>query len=404
MAKRIKRIGFTGICMFSCLLSLAGCDSKKSDKIVIWHDKTEAVVKILDDAIKEKLPKENVEFVHKDSLTDTLKLVGNDSKSAPDMFIFAHDKIGLFKTIGILEPMDNLIDPSLYSDFVDLTLSAMKYEGVRYGLPFYYETTLFLYNKELLSASNVPTTTEGLYEYMKANTDSRRYGFVEQHSTPYYSAAWINGFGGSILHDDGTPGLNDAKTIESLTYHKKFIEYMPKTSADYSTVNTLFLEKSADCVIGGPWMIPSAKEANIDIGVASMPTIDSVGKPLAPYCGIQGIYALKVAAKDQERKNRMSDILKLFVDPAIGGELALTSGCAPANNNSYEIAGVKDDEIVKAISDSSKNAVPMPSRPEMDIMWLETGKLLSDINMKGADVASSCEKYQKEAENLISQM
>jgi arabinogalactan oligomer/maltooligosaccharide transport system substrate-binding protein len=401
---KTKRMPLLVICLFAGLSTLTGCNNSRSGKIVIWHDKTDAVVKVLSDAIKEQLPNENVEFVHKDSLTDTLKLVGNDANSAPDMFIFAHDKIGLFKTIGILEPMDELVDPSHYSDYESLTLSAMKYEDVRYGIPLYYETTLFLYNKELLSSADVPTTTEKLYAYMKDNTDARRYGFVEQHSTPYYSAAWINGFGGSILHDDGKPGLNDKATIDSLTYHRKFVEYMPKTSADYSTVNTLFLEKSADCVIGGPWMISSAKEANIDIGVAPMPIIDCTGKALSPYCGVQGVYALKVATKEQERKERISKILKLFTDPQIGGDLALTSGCAPANKKSYEISGVKNNEIVKAIVSSSESAIPMPSRPEMDIMWLETGKLLSDVNMKGADIASSCEKYQKEAENLISQM
>lgn len=385
-------------------LSISGCGSSSTSKIVIWHDKTPAVISIIENAIKKEYPNEKVEFVRKDSLTDTLKLVGNDSRSAPDMFIFAHDKIGLFKTLGILTPMDDLIDPSLYSNYEDLTLTAMKYEGTRYGLPLYYETTLFLYNKELLDESNVPTTTEGLLTYMKENTDSRRYGFVEQHSTPYYSAAWINGFGGSILHDDGTPGLNDEATIASLTYHKKFVEYMPKNSADYATVNTLFLEKSADAVIGGPWMIPSAKEAGIDIGVAPMPLIDQTGKRLSPYSGVQGIYALKVATKDSAKKERISNLLRLFVDDDLGANLALESGCAPANKASYTKDGVSNNEIVNAISAAAKNAIPMPSRPEMDIMWLETGKLLSDINLKNADIVESCNKYQAEAESLIAKM
>ncbi len=388
-------------------LALVSC-SKDEGALIIWHDKTDAVVEVLQAAIASALPEEKVEFVKRDAMTDQLKLVGNDSSSCPDMYIFAHDKIGLFATIGILEPLDDLIDPASYEDSVPLTLSAMEYQAVNYGLPLYYETTLFLYNKDLMNDDDpnlpdVPKTTEELYAYMQEYTDGRRYGFVEQHSTAYYASAWINGFGGEILHDDGSPGLNDPLVVESLEYHHKFIEYMPRTTADYATVNTLFLEESADAVIGGPWMIPSALEEGIDIGVAPMPTLPN-GKELSPYSGVQGIQALRVKCADPARKARIKNVMEVMLDPSVQGELAIVSGCAPALNAAYEIEGVKDNEIVKAIEAQAATAVPMPSRPEMDIMWSELGKLLTDINMNNASIEETCQKYQEEAERLIEQM
>ncbi|MFR3289850.1 MAG: hypothetical protein ACLTSG_06005 [Lachnospiraceae bacterium] len=62
---------------------------------------------------------------------------------------------------------------------------------------------------------------------------------------------------------------------------------------EYSTVNTLFLEGKADATIGGPWMVPSAREAEIDLGIAPMPTVDETGLALAPYSGVQGVQVLK---------------------------------------------------------------------------------------------------------------
>lgn len=109
-----------------------------------------------------------------------------------------------------------------------------------------------------------------------------RYGFVEQHSTAYYSAAWIHGFGGSIIDADGTPFPDQQAVKDALEYHLKFVDLMPGET-EYSTVNTLFLEGKADATIGGPWMVPSAREANIDLGIASMPTVDKTGRALAPY-------------------------------------------------------------------------------------------------------------------------
>ena len=60
--------------------------------------------------------------------------------------------------------------------------------------------------------SEAPATTGELLDYMGRNTGRGRYGFVEQHSTAYYSAAWIHGFGGSIIDEDGTP-FPDAQAV-----------------------------------------------------------------------------------------------------------------------------------------------------------------------------------------------
>ncbi len=378
------------------------CGLQGDKPLVIWHDKEDEVIDVIKEEIEKKLPDEKVTFIRKENLTDNLKLVGNDPKSAPDMYIFAHDKIGLFATIGILEPMANLISEEALDDYYDFTTQAVSYDGVLYGLPLYFETLLFMYNKEKMDVP--PSTTEQLYDYMASHTDSRRYGFVEQHSTPYYSAGWINGFGGEILNNDGTPGLTDEKTEEALEYHKKFITYMPKGSAEYATVNTLFTNKSADSIIGGPWLVPSAREAGIDLGIASMPTIDPVGQPIEPYAGIQGIQVLKVAVQDEAKKERIENLLKVFLEPELQANLALTAGCAPANEKAYDLDEIKDNELVQAIKDAGLNALPMPNRPEMDVMWTVLGNLLSDINIKGLDVKESCEKYQEEAERLIALM
>lgn len=45
-----------------------------------------------------------------------------------------------------------------------------------------------MYNRRYMQDEQVPATTEELYAYMEANTGRGRYGFVEQHSTAYYSA------------------------------------------------------------------------------------------------------------------------------------------------------------------------------------------------------------------------
>ncbi|MFR3289849.1 MAG: extracellular solute-binding protein [Lachnospiraceae bacterium] len=125
--------------------------------------------------------------------------MGNDPGSAPDMFIFAHDKIGVFAEMGILADVNTLLAEGALDNWLPMTIEAASYKGTLYQLPLYFETLLFMYNRRYMQDEQVPATTEELYAYMEANTGRGRYGFVEQHCTAYYSAAWIHGFGGSIV-------------------------------------------------------------------------------------------------------------------------------------------------------------------------------------------------------------
>ena len=387
------------------LLSLAACGGGKiqtdPNRLVIWHDKEDAVIEALSAYLEEALPGVEVVFEKKTSLTASLKLVGNDPNSAPDLFIFAHDKIGVFAEMGILSPITGLLDEGVLEDYLDMTLEAASYKGTLYQLPLYFETLMFMYNRRYMQDEEVPATTDELLAYMQANTGRGRYGFVEQHSTAYYSAAWIHGFGGSIIDSAGEPFPEPEAVKEALRYHLQFVELMPGET-EYATVNTLFLEGKADATIGGPWMVPSARAAEIDLGIAPMPVVDATGMALAPYSGVQGIHVLKFAAEN--KAEAVKALLDALTDPQVGVSLALASGCAPANSKCYEDPAVADDALVQAMRETAQIAVPMPNIPEMDVMWTVTSNLLTDVNLSGKDVDSAFDEALKEARNLIANM
>jgi arabinogalactan oligomer/maltooligosaccharide transport system substrate-binding protein len=404
---RMKKIG--SVCLIICLMMclLCGCgssgqeDESKGVTITIWHDKEDAVISVLQEYLAVLEPDIQVVFEKKSDLTESLKMVGNDPKAAPDMYFFAHDKIGVYAEMGILAPITDIIPQEDLEPYMDSTLQAATYQGEIYQLPLYYETLLFIYNRLYMDDEEVPTTTEELYQYMEENTKGGHYGFVEQHSTPYYAAGWINGFGGYILNEDGEPGFDTPETIEALTYHKKFVELMPGET-EYATVNTLFNEGMAHSTIAGPWLIPTVRASGIDVGVAAMPVIDETGTPISPYMGVQGIQVLKFAA--EQKGEAVEKVLRILMDPQLEVELAQASGCAPANETCYELDEILSDEIVMAMKETAEHAVPMPNIPEMDVMWTVAGNLLTDINMSGKDISESAAVAQKEAEQLIESM
>lgn len=369
--------------------------------ITIWHDKEDAVAAILQEKLQVLEPDIQVVLEKKSDLTEALKMVGNDPKAAPDMYFFAHDKIGVYAEMEILAPITDMIPETELAQYLDNTLEAATYKGTIYQLPVYFETLLFMYNRLYMDVSEVPETTEELYAYMEENTRGGHYGFVEQHSTPYYAAGWINGFGGYLLSEDGEVGLDSSETIAALEYHKKFVELMPGET-EYATVNTLFNEGMAHSTIAGPWLIPTVRERGIDVGVAPMPVIDKSGMQIAPYMGVQGIHVLKHAA--DTKHDAVENVLRELMDPEIGIRLAEASGCAPANQQCYDMEEVSSDEVVMAMKETAQHAVPMPNIPEMDVMWNVAGNLLTDINMSGNDVTESAKKAQRDAEKLIESM
>lgn len=386
-------------------LSLASCARggarDDSGKLVIWHDKEDAVIEALSAYLGEAVPDIEVVFEKKTGLTDSLKLVGNDPNSAPDLFIFAHDKIGVFAEMGILAPVAELVEEGALDDYLDMTLSAATYKGTLYQLPLYFETLLFMYNRRYMQDEEVPATTEELLSYMEKNTGRGRYGFVEQHSTAYYSAAWIHGFGGSIIDEGGNPFPDADAVKDALRYHLNFVALMPGET-EYSTVNTLFLEGKADATIGGPWMVPSARNAEIDLGIAPMPVVDETGGTLAPYSGVQGVHVLRFAAENKTES--VKAVLDALTAPEAGVSLALASGCAPANGRCYGNPAVADDALVQAMRETAQIAVPMPNIPEMDVMWTVVSNLLTDVNLSGREVDAAFEEAVREAQSLIDNM
>ena len=412
----MKRKIIAGFMAFLLLAVLAACnsagttpsvsdapDAPDAVELIIWHDKEDAVAAELQAELDKLNPEIIVSLEKKHGLTEALKMSGNDPRAAPDMYFFAHDKLGVYAEMGLLAPVTDFVDAVTLDGFLPMTISAATYKGEVYQLPIYFETLLFMYNRAFMSDEDVPATTEDLYAYMQEVTKDGFYGFLEQHSEAYFSAGWIHGFGGEMISSDGVPQLNSEKTIAALNYHLKFVRLMIGES-DYATTNTLFREGMAASTIGGPWLVPAVREAGIDLGLSEMPVVNETGLPLAPFSGVQGLHVLKVAADNADKNAAIGKVLNQLCNTDIGVSMAQASGSAPAFEECYELDTVQGDDMVMLMRKVAEDAVPMPSIPEMDVMWNAVNNMLVDVNMRRVDVEEAANKAQARAEELIAAM
>ena len=386
-------------------------DKSQADKapaepvtIVAWHDNDEAMMNALADVVNDALAEEQItlKFEKKSDVTGQIKLYGTDAANGPDLYLFAHDSLGTFAEMGILEPVGNLIAKEAEADLLPMTIAAATYKGEQYLMPVYYETLLFLHNKALWEGE-IPATTEELYAYMEAHTDAAAgtYALVNQHSGAYNVAPFINGFGGYIINENAEPGLNLQETKDAIAYNQKFAAL--EADGDYNTVTTLFNEGKAAAIWGGPWLISGIKEAGIDLGVKSLAdfTLPN-GNPLVPFSGVQSLGVLKYAA--EKKGAAITRVLEVLAQPEVGITLAKEFNCAPANAKAYEDAEVAGNEMIQAMKATAKRAVPMPNVPEMGVMWGPTEGLLAAVNKSGEDVETAAEQYQKDALSAIADM
>lgn len=372
--------------------------------ISIWHDGDESIISVIEQEVNTSLEGTGVavHFEKKTGLTDQIKLYGNDEANGPDLYMYAHDTLGTFVQMGMLAPISEVTEEDFTSELLPMTVEAGSYDGKQYMMPLYFETLLFMYNKDLWQG-DIPKTTDDLLVYMKENTDTAAgtYAVVNQHSTAYNVAPFINGFGGYIIDENSNPGLDNELTKEAIAYNQTFVPY--EADGDYNTVTALFNEGKAQAIIGGPWLVSSVREAGINLGIASLSDMTLPnGKALAPYSGVQGIGVLKMAA--EQKKDAIAKVLKALADPSLGVALAKKASCAPANTKSYDDADVAADEMIMAIRKTADTACPMPNVPEMSVMWGPAESLLAAVNKSGEDLDTAAKTYQEQALSAIQDM
>ena len=111
---------------------------------------------------------------------------------------------------------------------------------------------------------------------------------------------------------------------------------------------------------------------------------------------------MKFAA--EQKTEAAKKVLAALTNPSVGIDLALASGCAPANSACYDDERVANDELVQAMRTTAEIAVPMPNIPEMDVMWTVVGNLLTNVNLSGKNIEESFADALKQANQLIDAM
>lgn len=404
----LRSAAVLGTVGFASLL-LVACGGKKEDSSSAKNELTVYVdngyKSYMEEAAKafEKESGTKVTIKTGDALggLDNLSL-DNQSGKAPDVMMAPYDRVGGLGSDGQLAEVELNKDSK-----TDKTTEALVTNGGKvYGAPAVIETLVLYYNKDLIQEA--PKTFGELEELAKdskydfAGEEGKNTAFLADWLNFYYAYGLLSGNGGYVFGNDGTDpsdiGLNNQGSIDGIEYAKTWYAKWPKglqdTTAAANFIQTQFQEGKTAAIIDGPWKASSFKEAKVNYGVATIPTLPN-GNSYSAFGGGKA-WVIPAGANNPEAAQKFVDFLtttdqqKAFYDK---------TNEVPANTEAREYAVGKNDELTTAVVKQFENAQPMPNISEMSTVWDPAATMLFDAvsgKKSAKDAADDAVKLIKE--------
>ncbi|HFU4203983.1 TPA: extracellular solute-binding protein [Streptococcus suis] len=378
---------------------LAACSSNSSNST----DAGKTLTVYVDEGYKEYIEAAATEFEKDNDVDVTVKtgdaLTGldnlsldNQSGSAPDVMMAPYDRVGSLGSEGQLSEV-KLAETSK----VDETTTALvTNDGKVYGSPAVIETLVLYYNKDLISEA--PKTFAELEELAKDSKyafegeDGKTTAFLADWTNFYYTYGLLAGYGGYVFGDNGTDasdvGLANDGSVKAIEYAKTWYEKWPQGLQDGTAannlINTQFTEGKAAAIIEGPWKAASYKEAGVNYGVATIPTLVN-GKEYAAFGGGKA-WIIPTGSQNPEMAQKFVDYLT-----STDQQKALYDATneVPANTEAREYAVSKNDELTTAVINQFTSAQPMPNISEMSTVWEPAGNMLFEAASGAKDAKTA---------------
>lgn len=345
-----------------------------AEPITLWHSYRGAEKDALEGLVKAwntAHPADTVEplAIPNDAFPNKLR-TAIPQGNGPDLFLFAHNEVGNLASLGLLEPIDAMVDAATRAALFDNALAALTFGGKLYGLPLATKSAALFYNKRLVPTP--PATTDEMVALARRLTDpaTRRFGLAYETGNAYFHGAWLFGFGGGLFDESGAIDLGaTAARAAANAASFRFVQELVRVDkvvpeeANGALVSDLFNRGLAAMVINGPWFLGEIGK-DVDFGVAPLPIVSATGKPAAPFLTVEG-------ALFPARGPHVATALR-FALHLVGPDAAVTralAGQVVATRAAVTDPRVASNPVLAGFLAQVPQSVPMDNRPVMSLVW-----------------------------------
>jgi maltose/maltodextrin transport system substrate-binding protein len=295
----------------------------------------------------------------------------------PDIWIWAHDRIGEWIAGGLLQP----VTPTrkVVDDIDPLALKAFTVQGKTWGYPFAIEAVSLVYNKALVKTP--PKDWNEVMALDKTLSGQGRKAILWDYTNTYFTFPLLAAGGGYAFKQkaDGTydandTGVNNAGAVKGVELLNKLLrdKYMPEGSG-YAEMEGAMAQGKVAMMINGPWSWDNLRKAKVDFGVAKIPAVD--GKKAVPFVGVKGAMINKASPN----RDLAVEFIENYMMTVKGLKTINEAEPIGAPASKAYFAELKVDPNIAATMASAQDGVPMPNNPEMGRFWSAMVSSLGNI-------------------------
>ena len=293
--------------------------------------------------------------------------------NGPDLIVMAHDKLGALVANNVVAPVDL---GEAKSNFADVAVKAVTYDGQTYGVPYAVESVALVRNNAL--TKDEPKTYDDMIASGK--TTGVEYPFIIQmgdKGDPYHFYGFQTSFGAPVFNTNadgeytselamGGSGGTDFATWLKAQGDAGVIS--PSITGDIA--KQAFLDGKAAYTVTGPWNVAAFREAGMDVSVLPIPSAGS--QAAQPFVGVQMFYQSATSTNTLIAKQ----FFNYLATPVAQEKMQKLGGRASAMP---EVADKSDDQDIKDFAKIAESGALAPAIPAMGKVWSFWGTTEANI-------------------------
>jgi len=352
-----------------------------SGTLTIWHDWSGAYLTAKQQIVQAyETAHPNVKITLVNQTDDTKTVNAVKAGNGPDIVQDPVDHVGTLAAAGVIVPIDQYEGTGdLTSTYTKTAAQSVEYNGHVYGIPEVTEILTIMYNKKLITADQLPKTTDDMFTFEQTYSQQHpgSYGIVWDVNNVYDDAGFFYGYGSVLMDGNGNSTISSPAGINADTYIAQYNKLLPKDITG-QTATALFNEGKAAAIIDGPWAYTGYGQAvgTDNLGFATLPTVNSTNTPVEPFVGGKAF----MLTKNAKNPALAIDFMKYFTNAANQAAMCSTTGEIPSNLAAGSDPKITSNAAISAfVAQVKAGGVPFPNTPYMGQVWTPLQKALTAV-------------------------
>jgi len=344
--------------------------------VTIWHNwpsSWEAIYETIIADFNASSGDVRIESLKVENLTEALR-VAIPSGEGPDVVHGHAEQIGPWAQLGAITPLGGYVAPSLLENrFEPAAVDAVEWGDVQWGFPESQEGVALIYNRDMLSPSDLPDPDDFDHLLQKAQVyrqeNPDKYylcnpglGQIDAYSVaPIYLGHGLREYGG-FVDQDGNVYLSNGAAYDAAAWIAEFSKVAP-AEANAGICQAMFIEGQVPIWWMGERALLTLEETRVDYGIAPM------GSPFVD------VTAFMLSSNTQARGHMGAalTVIQYLTGLEAQRRLALAVRLVPANSAALADASLQADPIIAGFGEALRRGTPLPNHAFGDCAWGPVG-------------------------------